>query len=116
MAQVERIPDAVDALGAEMPLKRRHHFMSGGIVSAAFRDPVTVFGKRPLHRHDGVAAVAERQQRAVGDFCRLDPMADAGIVQDAPGKLFARIPACVRARVGMPGSSSADGATATVAP
>ena len=53
------------ALGPEMALERRHDFVRRGIVVAVDRDAVAVLAERLLQRRDRIAAVAERQQRAV---------------------------------------------------
>src|SRR5579872_5366465 len=93
------IGDAVDPLGPEMALESGDRIVGGGIVIAVHGHPVAVFAELLLHRRYRLTAVAQRQElAALGDRRWLDPMADRGIVERAPGKFS-------------PGSCLRDGAT-----
>src|SRR5581483_9574605 len=96
------VGDAVDPLLPKMALKRGDHVVRHGIIVTVGADAVAVIVQRFLQRRDPVAAIAERQQRlVVAERGRIDPMADAGIVQRAPRKFFARVLLAPRRHVGM---------------
>src|SRR5690606_23390245 len=85
------IGDAVDAGGAEMPLKGGDHHPCLAVVEPVARDSVAVAGEALLQFAHRRPLVAKLQDGAAADRLRLDVVADAGTVKASPVELLAGV-------------------------